>query len=171
MRSLMQQLRLHAAANLRLGNLRFFTATPRFWEVMEQWREQCFIECGAGTGDTTREALDKGFQFGAVDICERDGQHESVLILDATMLTFSRELWPILCRPNHSGWCREVMDLALPASAGFIYVGLERNTEIDLGEYAGKHDAVFESVGEDGECLWYFAPRSAPPPTRAHYNK
>lgn len=155
----MQQLRAHAMANVRLGYLRFFTPTQQFWEAMEQWRGQGFIECGAGSGETTREAVANGFKFMAVDICKRDGQ-DNVTIIDATMMSFSDAAWPIICRPDHSGWCEDVMDRALEAGAGCIYVGLRRNVENDLGDHFGEHDAFFADVGEEDECLWYFAPRS-----------
>lgn len=40
----------------------------------------------------------------------------------------------VCARPDHGGWVEEVLD-RMPANSQFLYLGLEKNVELDLGDF------------------------------------
>ena len=137
-----------------LPDNRWFTPTEKFWEIIASFGKQLFVDCGCGTGALTQEALDRELVFLAIDLMPRRGQAPGVLQLDATSMPFSKHMWPLICRPNHSGWAYYTICSALRRGADAFYVGLTSNIDIDLEglvPYTG-----FSNVGEEGEVMLWF---------------
>lgn len=139
---------------LTLPSQRFFTPTEEFFSIMEGYKHDRLVECGAGRGETSRELKNRGYDTLAIDLLERDGQDEDVLILDALYFPFADTDFVYVCRPDHSGWVEELMERALIRSGSFAYVGLERNLERDLWSAADTWHTKFLEVGEEGEHMW-----------------
>lgn len=160
MNRLMQELKRDAVAGMKLPALRFFTARPRFFDILMTF-DANWVEAGCGNGHTTREARDRGLGMVGVDICEREGQLPEVVIADAILMPYLPTIWPLICRPNHDGWPEDVIEAAFKrGSAGAVYVGFEKNLETDLGEYADRHSQAWEEVGMEGESMWLLRPGS-----------
>jgi hypothetical protein len=143
---------------MRAGSLRFFTPTELFFQALEPHKAVRLVEAGAGTGATSKELVERGFDMLPLDIMPREGQWDAVLPLDAESVPYSPELWLLICRPDHSGWAYDTMKLALNAGASVFYAGLERNFEIDLRDYLGQEKWRYADAGEEGESLFFFAP-------------
>jgi hypothetical protein len=148
--------RLQALTSFRGGNIRWFTPEPTFFEMLERFKELDIVDCGTGLGLLPIEAREKGFKMIGIDLAQRDGRRECVLSLDALSYRFNRTCWPMICRPDHSGWCEKVISNALKARAGAFYVGLSKNARDDLGRHYRRHKHLFRNVGKDNESMWVF---------------
>lgn len=138
-----------------LPKLQWFEPTPTFWHTMDQWRTDiAFVDAGCGLGNLTREAKKRGFDMMAVDICKRVGQVRSVMLMDACVMPYTRNLWPILCRPSHDGWAYGCISRALEMGASALYVSLPHNAERDLDDLQSKVSLQVTNVGAEGETLY-----------------
>jgi hypothetical protein len=160
----LRRMRNHALSGMVAPALQFFTPTPAFFKALKPYKSTSMVEAGAGLGKVTQEAQAKGFKMMAIDIMPREGQWENVLTVDAESMPYSSDLWLLMCRPDHSGWAYDTLEIALKRGAGVFYAGLERNFEIDLGDYVGREAKRWDGIGEDGESLFLFMPESLLPP-------
>lgn len=134
---------------------RFFKPTEEFWQTMEKLGTGLkFVDCGAWEGHVTEEALRRGFKIIGVDICSRDNQNDLVMHVDAVTFPWRANVIPLICRPDHGGWCGATIEAAFDAGSQFaIYVGLEKNLEVDLDEYLDYY-LRGSKVGAEGERLY-----------------
>lgn len=153
----LQNMRRLALGQLELPSQRFFTPTDAFWHFIGIHHQKVeLIECGSGTGYVLEEAARRGLRLRGVDLASRLGQSSIVEKLDATQLPWSPTCWPIICRPDHSGWATEVLRKARASHASGWYVGLSRNYTRDLeGLRTQRQVGTF---GEDGEKLYWIPP-------------
>lgn len=147
---------LRAAALSQLGvmeALRWFTPTDQFWTHLEPYKNQKFVDCGCGTGALVGEARQRGFNMVGIDMVRRKEQAPDVLPLDACAYRFSKDAWPLICRPDHSGWVYECINNALIAGATAFYVSKWENLDRDLGDL--QEDIIFSlrEVGIENEVL------------------
>jgi hypothetical protein len=164
----LRNLRNQTLSGMRAPAMQFFIPNAAFFTALEPYKGTSFVEAGAGLGKVTQEALEHGFKMLAIDLMPRDGQWESVLVMDAESMPYSADLWLLMCRPDHSGWAYDTLELALKRGAGVFYAGLKRNFEVDLGDYVGRETKRWDKVGEDGESLFLFMPDALLPPD--HYD-
>ncbi|HEC66588.1 MAG TPA: hypothetical protein ENI23_15035 [bacterium] len=138
-------------------NRRFFTPVDEFWKVLSDLpKDLNLIECGSGMGDLLTEAVEHGIRLGGVDPIWREGQHIAVHKMDAMQLTWSSERWPLICRPDHSGWAQDVIVRAKQHGATTLFVGLPSNYRWDLQHFFTKaHPRI---VGAEGEKLYWIKP-------------
>lgn len=160
----LRSLRNDALGGMLAPALQFFTPTGAFFEALAPYKGNSFVEGGAGLGKVTQEALSHGFKMLAIDLMPREKQWENVLVMAAESMPYSSDLWLLMCRPDHSGWAYDTLEIALKRGAGVFYAGLERNFEIDLGDYVGRETKRWDNIGEDGESLFLFMPESLLPP-------
>ena len=165
----LRSLRNQAMGGMYAPALQFFIPTASFFEALNPYKGTSLVEAGAGLGKVTQEAVKNGFRMLAIDIMPRDGQWERVTIMDAESMPYSSDLWLLMCRPDHSGWAYDTLELALKRGAGVFYAGLERNFDVDLGDYVGRETKRWDNVGEDGESLFLFMPDSLLPAD--HYDE
>jgi hypothetical protein len=143
---------LHADSG-QLDEIRFFTAKPLFFKTLKEWvGGRVLFECGSGSGHTTRELQERGFTAVPVDIAAREGQCRDTLIVDACQLKFAKSVWPLVCRPDHSGWAEHLFTRAYAQDAHAIYVGLKENVARDL-HFPHKVVAVKRGVGVENEMM------------------
>lgn len=164
----LRNMRNMAMASAFAPALQFFTPTPAFFEALEPYKGKAFVEGGAGLGKVTQEANEKGFRMVAIDVMPRDGQWENVVIREAESMPYGPNMWLLVCRPDHSGWAYDCLEIALKSGAGFFYAGLERNFDVDLGDYVGRETKRWDLVGQEGESLFLFMPEALLPPD--HYD-
>jgi hypothetical protein len=140
----------------------FFEPTESFWTSIRIWQEQHniqFTECGCGMGTLIGKAEQRGLRIKGVDISHRVGQHKEVERKDATTLSWSEKHWPLICRPDHSGWCEDVIRKAQGQGAWSIYIGLPSNYFRDIGMFRTRRQAG-PPVGKAGERMYLVAPRN-----------
>ena len=140
---------------------RFFTPLSIFWSTLESLQHQfsmSLIDCGTGDGDLPNEAQEYGIKMGGVDIIHRTGNSPlQVQIVPAHMIPYSHSMWPMACRPDHSGWCIFLQTQARNQGAGFIYVGLMENIHRDLDMTFGP-DMIIPDAGEEDETMYVWYP-------------
>lgn len=137
---------------------RFFTPKKKFWselkDVMTKFDVGIFIDCGTGNGDIPNEALEQGIKMGGCDILHRKGNGPvDVQIIPAHRMPFNSTVWPLVCRPDHSGWVEHLWYRAIAAGAGFIYVGRPTAVENDVGEPPFEPVATIKDIGCEDECM------------------
>lgn len=158
--SLMAALRAASLANMTMPAGRFFKPTEAFWSALKAAVDQGihFIDCGAGSGELIDEARARGIPLAGVDICKREGQSEAVIQGDATMITWSPKLWPLLCRPSYDGFANEIVDHARSQGATTWFICKPSSFQRHLAGYpTKKHDSV---VGLEDDRLYIIKPRS-----------
>lgn len=136
----------------------FFTPEEPFWRMLKAYTDHGIevTDCGCGVGLTLKEAEQRDIPLRGVDLANRKGQHAKVEQLDATMLSWGPLRWPLICRPDGSGWCHDVIVNARQQGACAIYVGVSRNYERDLSMFrTTRLPGVF---GEEGERAWIIRP-------------
>lgn len=136
-----------------LPNQRFFTPLDIFWEELSKFEKVSFVDCGAGNGQLMSEAKNKGILMSGCDLYSRDDvEWGLVKIIPAHKIPFNQEVLALVCRPDHGGWCEDLVMTVLDKGSSFIYVGLPENVSIDIPvdiEYM----VLAECVGEDGEMM------------------
>lgn len=156
----MQRLRDQAFGSVVLPPGRFFTPRPVFWDILKAFvdgerglgRTLTFMDCGAGSGDLIQEAAQREIQLVGCDVMRRDGQSSAVMNIDATSIRWNEQYWPIICRPDHSGWAADVVSNAILQGARAIYISKPYNYHQDVGGLPIKRFA--RHVGEAGETMY-----------------
>ncbi len=147
-----------------LPRQRFFIPTNLFWNKLKELSSEfsMIIDCGTGDGELPKEAIDHDIKMAGVDIIHRTGNGPcEVQIIPAHRMPFSPNIWALACRPNHSGWCHNLQELATESGAGFIYVGMPNNTDTDVNSDLKLPDDVIFDVGEEGELMLIWLPRGS----------
>jgi len=172
MMDLMNELRQRAAFQISaaggLPPMRFFTPTARFYKALGELKLDgtLLIDTGAGCGNTADEMHARGFRTAAVDIVRRMKQSPRVHITNAVTFPWTSSTWPVICRPDHSGWAYEVIQKARTRGACAMYVGLDRNVDVDLYDLVGTETKIWKGVGKEGESMWLFGNGLNTKPTR-----
>jgi hypothetical protein len=145
------------SSGMVLPSQRFFTPTQRFWQVLrhEVPTNVTLVDCGCGMGDLIPEGKENGFVIQGIDICRREGQNPEVSIRSAHMFQWQENVWPLICRPDHSGWVSVVAENARLMGAKLLYVSKYNNYERDVGRIRGVSRGL---VGEEGERLYVLNP-------------
>ena len=149
-----QNLSLAALLHVEPSGLRWFTPLPVFWdELKNRFPGIVFIDVGTGCGDLPREAKEQSVTMVGIDIIvSREtpfvrrgyGEHWA----------YSPTIWPIICRPCHSGFPRWVLAQARSFGASMIYVGFNKNRVRDVGYI--KPQIVVSKIGVENESMYLF---------------
>lgn len=148
----------------KVPRLRFFTPKEKFWtlisEIMKKHDLTMLVDCGTGNGELPIESRDCGIKMVGIDIIQREGNSlVDVHLIPAHRMPYDQKIWPLVCRPDHSGWARGVLEKAHESGSGFIYVGLRRNFAQDLGDYmVSSLSESYDEVGEENEEMLIFLP-------------
>ena len=149
-----------------LPRMKFLIPNKTFWKHLKDIKESnnimMFIDCGTGNGHIPKEAISKHkIKMAGCDVVKRE-DHElgQIQILPAHRMPMNKEVWPMACRPDHSGWVRGLLEKAMEEGSGFIYTGLRENMALDLGRYMLIPHIKYTDVGEDGEEMLVFPPQS-----------
>lgn len=145
-------------AGMQAGALTFFEPKKAFFTALSGYKDKVIVDAGAGMGHVSEQAVKLGFQMLPIDIMPRIGQSKTVRLRDAESMDYGPEKWLLTCRPDHSGWSYDCLELALKSGAGVFYAGLARNFDCDLGEYVGRETKRWKNVGKEGEELFLFMP-------------
>ena len=152
--------RLQAASRMTLPSQAFFRPTEVFWNTFRVAKSRGIklIDCGCGMGTLIEMADMQGFHLRGVDIAKRVGQHKQVERMDALDIKWSPTLWPLICRPDHSGWVEELIRNAQKEGATSVYCGLKRNMKHDIGMFRAQRK-LGPPVGIEGEIEYWVEPK------------
>ena len=148
------------SSGIRFPNQRFFTPTQRFWDIISLINPRRIIDAGAGGGHLQLESKYrcKHIPWISLDIIPRDGAGH-VLLRDAVCFPYIKGDLVLCCRPDHSGWCSELIDNVRYQGADVVYIGLKRNLDNDItDEQLQSYDSRSKSVGEEREILYGWGP-------------
>ncbi len=120
--------------------------------------ERFTVECGAGQCKFTEAMHGVGIKALAIEPRPAPGvaarchnflfpmtvQRSASFIKDAEVV--------IVARPDHSGWFADLCNL-VPDRAELIYIGLEKNLDIDIPDDCGL-ELLYQGAGEDDENVW-----------------
>lgn len=142
--------------------MRFFKPTPHFWDFADRFRGRSVIEIGCGDGDLVREMEMDGHRIMGVDprfslLDETIPADLSNRILplgieDAPELLASDSIL-LICRPCHTGF-PEYVRANMSDHSALFYIGLNKNLDRDLGEFAKFAILIHQHAGEDGEAIY-----------------
>lgn len=127
--------------------------------VKEVAGDRIVVDCGAG------DALLHGqMPVGSIislDLFDRE--NPNVVQYDCCAWLFQSNQFPIFIRPCHNHFVEETMLHAYATCDFALYIGLEKNREMDLGIF---HKIAYiihdEWIGEEGEKIWFI-------PFKKHY--
>lgn len=142
---------------LSLPSQTFFNPTPNFWVLLDQLvpSNVQLIDSGCGMGHLIDQAKTHDRAVIGIDINRRDNQNPDVMYCDAVYYEWSPTVWPLICRPDHSGWAYQAAFNARNAGSTVIYAGLPSNYQQDFGYI---RSADYGAIGEDGEHLYLIKP-------------
>ena len=138
-----------------LPNSIFFRPNENWFDFISQppYRYFKMVDVGAGLGDLTHQMRARDFKIDAIDINGRFGQHSFVEIGDAINKFYGSDHCCILARPCHStAFLDEFVKKHSDIVTCILYVGLEKNLDIDLRDCS--YDLLRENVGVDGEHVY-----------------
>ena len=141
----------------KMPNQRFFKPISIFWETLKSLEVQAFVDCGCGNGDLILEAQEHKVRMAGCDISMREGTPMGLVqIIPAHKMPFSENLIALVCRPDHGGWCEDLILHCLSLGSKLIYVGLPSNIPVDL-PLVMKGVVLADNVGVDGETMILFS--------------
>ena len=136
----------------------FFEPSKKFLDwLVKLAAGRPIIDCGCGDGHVTLALSDRGANVIGLDLYARDEwslERNILLEMDANEFPFPRNAIVLFCRPCHGGWVEQVVRKAKQKAEVILYVGLEKNLEEDLGDYAFKFKAFGRRCGKDEEFAW-----------------
>lgn len=136
--------------------LRFFEPKPKFISYMVS-RFKGYgpvYDVGAGDGYTTQRLNDAGVNTNAIDLSFRAGMKYPVEIANAVDYAYLPDSCVMFCRPCHGPWVEVTIAHALRCGvSGFIYVGLSKNIDSDLGRFKNKFKRELSGAGKSRECV------------------
>lgn len=145
--------------SMELPATRFFVPNAKFITWMRQkykHTKTLIYDVGAGIGHVAAELRQEGLAVQALDINTREGSDRSkVDIANAFVHPYKAGSVVMLCRPNHGVFPHATIQQAKACDvAHIIYVGLPRNTEMDLGIYRKQFKRKLTRCGDDGESMY-----------------
>ena len=140
-----------------LPAIKFFEPKPKFLAWMKrEYPEALIYDVGAGCGHVAEALRKKGLKVLGLDIHEREGETGSrVLVADGETYSYEAGSVVMVCRPCHGEFMERVIERAILCKASAIlYVGLEKNVEIDLGRHMAKFTMALPGAGLEDEKVW-----------------
>ena len=144
-----------------LPNGRHFEPSETFNGVIEGLQNELkftmLIDCGAGEGHVAKALKAHGIKCAACDIIRRECHvGVEVQIIPAHKMPLDENIWPLVCRPDHSGWCGALFQRAMRMGSGFLYAGHVEKMVHDVTEM--EPATIYEGVGKDREVLAVWEP-------------
>jgi uncharacterized UPF0146 family protein len=139
-----------------LPAMRYFVPRPQFTQYMAaNYKGKLLYDIGAGVGHVARALADSGLDVIALDMYRREEEQFSITLANGTSYEYEAGSIVMLCRPSHDGYVRAVIQTALSRGVQeIVYVGLPKNTALDLGAYRHKFRRVLRNVGAAGENVY-----------------
>jgi hypothetical protein len=140
--------------------LKFFEPKPRFIRWMKRsYPGSLIYDVGAGLGHVAQVLSEQGLRALALDLNYRESQENfPVVIADGESYQYQPNSIVMLCRPCHGQFVEEVASQAIRCNVAVVmYVGLDRNIEIDLGIHQDGFKLSLSGAGRDGEGVWVLA--------------
>jgi uncharacterized UPF0146 family protein len=149
------------ATRMSLGGslpcLKFFEPTKKFLRWMKRGYSTSLIyDVGAGVGHVATALRKDGLKVLAIDLNYRESEGpRQITIADGESYRYERDSVVMVCRPCHGQFTEQVIEQASRCGAAtFLYAGLKKNVENDLGVYLDQFKLALSGAGRDGEGVW-----------------
>lgn len=136
-----------------------FEPTPEFLDwFADKMQDEHIFEVGAGQCKFSEALVNRGVRVMAIEprVSDETLQRCSNFVLPMAMQKVSviREcpVVIVVARPDHSGWFRNLLDIAHPQSR-IIYIGLDKNLRIDIPDTVTLK-TLYVNAGEDDENVY-----------------
>lgn len=135
----------------------FFEPYSSFLSFLHTYsNSRLLIDCGCGDGQLVQQYLSlypSGDVLG-IDIFLLGNPHRSeeklpIYELSCELFPFQSHMLPLFCRPCHSGFVYETIQQYSNVISEFLYVGLEKNIQLDLDDIPYHH--LLSHIGHDDE--------------------
>jgi SAM-dependent methyltransferase len=136
--------------------LKFFEPNNKFFELINEYPDYLtFYDIGAGAGHVSRYLNDRKKKVVAIDIFTRDYSYFPTIKAFSEYYNYGDDCVLMFCRPCHSYFVEDTISRGIDCGVKqFIYVGLNKNVENDLGIYYDKAIKKATNVGKDNESFW-----------------
>lgn len=119
-------------------------------ELVSLVHNKVVVDCGAGECMLEQESQGK-LRVISLDICPRDPKEPSI---DCTKMPFHKGQILVFIRPSHGGWVETTIENNQDVAAFFLYIGLDKNLDQDLGRYQAETYVVSDWIGDEGERIY-----------------
>jgi hypothetical protein len=139
-----------------LPGLKFFEPLDGILDwIAESYREMEIYDIGAGMGHVAAGLASAGANVKAIDVILRDNAEFPIIHENALRYRFPSNSILMFCRPCHGFFVTETINWGLKCGVrDFIYIGLSRNVNDDLGRFRRQFKLAARKVGRDNESMY-----------------
>lgn len=139
-----------------LPSIKFFEPKQSFLDYMtEIYRDREVWDIGAGSGFVAHKLFQADMKVVALDIIAREAPYFPVMISNAITQQYPNTAVMLFCRPCHGGFASAAIYQGLRCGVrDYVYAGLPKNVNDDLGEFRRSFRRVTTKVGEENESLY-----------------
>jgi hypothetical protein len=123
------------------------------------------VEVGAGQCEFSKALAQLGVKILAVEprpspeVTEACSNFLLPVSVERAAIVQNPGIVVVAARPDHSGWFEELIEM-VSSEAELLYIGLEKNFNLDIPEYASVEE-LCRDAGEDGEVVLRVRPEYA----------
>jgi hypothetical protein len=139
-----------------LSNVKFFEPKSSFYDYMKvNHYYHKIYDVGAGVGHVTVGLRDLGMTVVALDMNRRDDPECTLLLANAMSYDYTAKSVLLFCRPCHGYFVESSIQQGIAREAkAFLYAGLPKNVDYDLGTWRRNFTSIKRNVGVEGESLY-----------------
>ena len=140
-----------------MSQIKFFNPNKNFYKFMQQFKDRILIDAGAGIGHVTGALIDRGYKIVAIDLyppisMRCPGKIKPLIqMFDATRFPYPEGSIVLIIRPCHSDWILQTAKYAWDRKARVIYIGLQKNVEIDFYDDMFQYKEIGNNLGKQKE--------------------
>lgn len=159
-REVLRELLLMQPRGLVIPPVKFFEPRKQFLSWMKrEFAGRRIYDIGAGCGHVARQLDGAGLEVEALDLNVRVRAEFPISVANSIDFEYAPGSVALLCRPCHGPFVDETIQQAMKCGVfAFVYVGLQRNVEIDILPYLALFHLEAGSLGRDGEEAWVMRP-------------
>ena len=142
--------------NTILPGIKFFEPQSQFFsQMIAAYKEWHIYDIGAGKGHVALGLALNGLTVTAIDFILRENPEYPVLHANAVSFNYPHDAVLLFCRPCHSEFVEETIQQGINCGVHhFVYAGLPKNVDSDLGRFRRNFVLVAKKIGRDGESLY-----------------
>jgi hypothetical protein len=142
--------------NSVLPGIKFFEPKDHFFKQMSAaYRGLHIYDVGAGMGHVALGLALEGLTVTALDLILREKAEFPVVHTNAVGYRYPQDAVLMFCRPCHNEFVEATISRGLGCGVQhFVYAGLAKNVNSDLGRFRRDFVSVARKIGHDGESLY-----------------